>query len=94
MSDIINDFLEDIPANSAGGSSGGRGKYERMLEPEVIALLDEFVELLEADGKTKATAQSYRSGVAKALALRQPWAQQTSDQHSAGRAFKKLMNLS
>lgn len=88
-----------VPANDefqslwdrAGSSAGASGKYEAQLKPSHIQLLDEFVDWLrKSDNKKDSTSNSYRSYVAKAIAL--PEAKLTSDQKSATKAFARFMS--
>ena len=74
----------------AGDSAGASGKYEAMLKEGHIKLLDEFVDWLRKhDSKKDSTSNSYRSYVAKAIAL--PDAKLTSDQKSATKAFARFL---
>jgi hypothetical protein len=80
----FNELFARVPAT--GGT--GLGKYEAMLDADTRAVLDEFVEWL--DGRhTKNTANSYKSYVAKALAL--PNEKLSSDQKSGIRKFKEFL---
>lgn len=84
----VNTLISSIPAD---GSSAGSGKYESQLSADTRQVLGNFVELLLSEGKTTATANSYKSYVAKALVLGTGWDELTSDQKSAVRAFGRLM---
>jgi hypothetical protein len=80
----IHDLTGQIPAASRAGTSFP-------LAPELEATLDEFVEwLVTVDGKTRNTANSYRSYVAKALYLETSWKDLTSDQRSGVRALARF----
>jgi hypothetical protein len=70
-------------------TSGASGKYDSKLDPATRQLLTEFVTWLKADGKSDATARSYRSYMAKAIA--EPTAKLTSDQRSAIRKFEEFV---
>lgn len=72
-----------------GSSTGATGKYEAQLKPETVKILDEFVDWLRKhDNKKDSTSNSYRSYVAKAIAL--PDSKLNSDQNSAVNAFQRF----
>jgi hypothetical protein len=70
------------------------GDRESGFTPETRANLDAFVDALVADGKTEATARSYRSYMVTALLAMdkgQTWEDLTSDVRSAVRAYARLV---
>jgi hypothetical protein len=64
---------------------------ESVLDSDTRELLDAFVEALVADGKTTATARSYRSYLVTALTSGKTWSELSSDCRSAVRAYARLM---
>ena len=83
MNQSIQDLFEAV-----GEKAAGTGRYDAMLDASTRSLLDHFVEYLRAENKTEATSRSYRSYVAKALAI---GGKLSSDQKSAIRAFKDFV---
>jgi hypothetical protein len=69
--------------------SGARRGGQFRLPAEQEAYLDAFVEWLQDEGKTKGTAQSYRSHVAKAQYLQMSWEDMSSDIRSAVKAMAR-----
>lgn len=82
--------ITTLIANIPEASAERTGKFESMLDDETRGILASFVEHLVTEGKTTATAQSYKSYVAKALALELDWADMSSDVRSAVKAFAKF----
>lgn len=79
--------INDLVAESKLHVAGDR---ESVLSSDTRALLDSFVEWLQsAEGKTQATARSYRSYVVTALTNGKSFAQQTSDVKSGVRALAR-----
>lgn len=84
---MFNELFNELPQ----GSSKNSGKYESKLPAEVLKTLEEFTEwLVKHEGKTVATSQSYKSYVAKALALKMSGDQMTSDIRSGIKALKRF----
>lgn len=79
----FNELFESVQA-----SSSASGRYDSMLDAETRQILDEFVNWLRTENKTEATSKSYRSYVAKALAI---GGKLSSDQMSAIRAFERFV---
>jgi len=72
-------------------SPKARSKTKFHTDSETERKLDEFVEWLQrVEGKTRATSQSYRSYVAKALCEEPEWDEMTSDMRSGVRAFARF----
>lgn len=72
-------------------SPKARSKTKFHTDPETEIALDTFVEWLQSvESKTRATAQSYRSYVAKALCEGSDWDDMTSDMRSGVRAFARF----
>lgn len=86
MSEIFESLFERLPANKGGQ---GSGKYDAQLDAETRQVLDEFAAWCKDQGMSEASSRSYRSYVAKALAL--PDEPTTSDQNSAIRKFRKFV---
>jgi hypothetical protein len=85
-------FQSLIARAGAAGSASGTGKYDAMLDPETRATLDRFAAWCKASGMSEASSRSYRSYMAKALAL--PDGRLTSDQRSAVRKFARFLEES
>jgi hypothetical protein len=83
-SEAFTQLFDRLPSKAGGGL----GKYEAMLDGETREILDEFVAWLEPR-HTKNTANSYKSYVAKALAV--PSETLSSDQKSGIRKFKEFL---
>lgn len=79
--------LEDLVEAAKSRPSGDR---ESVLDSETRAKLDEFVAFLQDEGKTQATARSYRSYMVTALISDKDWDELTSDVRSAVRAFARF----
>lgn len=79
----INDLVEMAQARP-------RGDREASLPEEVREELDAFVDFLVGEGKTTATARSYRSYVVTALVSGSPWDELSSDVRSACRALARF----
>jgi geranylgeranyl pyrophosphate synthase len=67
-----------------------KGDRESVLPTETRHELDEFVKFLRAEGKTEATARSYRSYVVTALTSGDTWDEFSSDVRSALRALARF----
>lgn len=84
----IDNLLALVDDNSSKTSR--ESKYTSMLDAETVVQLDKFVEWLVAQNKTSATASSYKSYVAKALALELDWSDMSSDVRSAVKKFAEF----
>jgi hypothetical protein len=84
--------MRDIKALIAlADSPKARSKTKFHTDPETERDLDEFVLWLQREeNKTRATSQSYRSYVAKALVEDPEWEDMTSDMRSGVRAFARF----
>lgn len=81
----VNQFLGQVPTQAQSRSTFA-------LDPATARLVDEFVVWLEqVDGKTRGSAQSYRTYVSKPLSLGTTWEDMTSSERSGARKFKEFM---
>lgn len=86
--------MSDISNLVEMANSRPAGNREAPLSAEVRESLDAFVEALKDEGKTEATARSYRSYMVTAflaLARGEGWDDFTSDVRSACRAYARLI---
>lgn len=84
----MNQDLQNIVEMAKSRPSGDR---EAVLAPEVRDQLDKFVEWLrKTEGKTEATARSYRSYMVTALTSGKSWDDLGSDVRSGCRAFARF----
>ena len=85
---MFNNLTSKVPTGTTR-----TGTYRLPAEQE--AYLDEFVEWLQsAEGKTRGTAQSYRSHCAKAEFMGLEWKDMTSSIRSAVDALKRFEDSS
>lgn len=73
----------------AQSSSKREGKYLSMLSPDTQSLLAEFAAWCRTVGISEATSRSYKTYVAKAMAL--PAEKLSSDQRSGIKKFQEFM---
>lgn len=86
--------MSDISNLVAMAKARPAGDREAHLTEATRASLDAFMDALVADGKTTATARSYRSYMVTALLATKrgdTWDDLTSDVRSAVRAYARLM---
>jgi hypothetical protein len=80
---------DEFEALWARAESSKAGKYISMLSAKQLRLLDEFTEEVLVEEHSEASVKSYRSYIAKAMAL--PTVPLTNDQKSAVRKFRRWM---
>jgi len=86
---FASDDDDDFSSLWARAESSKSGKYIAMLSAKQLRLLDEFTSEVLVKEHSEASVKSYRSYLAKAMAL--PQAPLTNDQKSAVRKFRRWM---
>lgn len=81
--------FDNLFARLSATPGSGAGKYESQLSPETRQILQEYQVWCREQGMSEASSRTYKSYVAKALAL--PEEPLSRDQMSAVRKFQKFL---